>query len=245
VLTQREGDVVVPAHRAEQGTVLEQHAEQPPYLVQLVLAQRGEVAAADPDAAAVRSEQADEGLEEDGLAGPGRAEHDRDLAGGQGQGHVLPADLAAERLGQTVDSDLNAHAMKPPYGDGAPRGTTGTRRPIQRRRTAEVTHQYGIEVLLTFEVRLLPAGSLLLPDRHACRAGVRRRGERRLATDDHRRTAVGGDGTAGRLRGRRVPVCKLGRRAVLARRLRIRSYEQRLDGGTRRHTLHGNSQSHG
>ena len=109
VLAQREGDVVVEVHRAEHGAVLEQHAEELADLVELALGAAGDVGALDDDRAAVGLEQADQGLEQHGLAGAGRAEHHADLTGGDGQGHVAPDELLAEGLGESVDLDLDTH----------------------------------------------------------------------------------------------------------------------------------------
>ena len=72
-----------------------------------------DVGALDEDRAPVGLEQPDEGLEEHRLAGPGRAEHHADLAGGDGQGHVAPDQLPAERLRQPVDLDLDTHDPPP------------------------------------------------------------------------------------------------------------------------------------
>jgi hypothetical protein len=69
VLTQREGDVVVQVHRAEHRTVLEEHPEQLADPVELALRAGGDVGALDMDVTAVRLEQADQRLEEYGLAG--------------------------------------------------------------------------------------------------------------------------------------------------------------------------------
>ena len=82
VLAQRERDVVVEVHRAEHGAVLEQHAEQLADLVELLLGAARDVGALDDDRALVGLEQADQGLEEHGLAGAGRAEHHADLTSG-------------------------------------------------------------------------------------------------------------------------------------------------------------------
>ena len=76
VLAQREGDVVVEVHRAEHRAVLEQHAEELADLVEVLLRAAGDVGALDEDRALVGLDQADEGLEEDRLAGAGGAEHD-------------------------------------------------------------------------------------------------------------------------------------------------------------------------
>jgi hypothetical protein len=53
VLAQREGDVVVEAHRAEQRAVLEQDTEELAHLIEVRFAQLREVATVDDDRAAV------------------------------------------------------------------------------------------------------------------------------------------------------------------------------------------------
>jgi hypothetical protein len=113
VLAQREGDVVVEVHRAEHRAVLEQHAEQLADLVEVLLGAARDVGALDDHRAVVGLEQADDGLEQDRLAGTGGAEHDRDLAGGDGERHVTPDQLLAKGLGQVVDLDLYAHCALP------------------------------------------------------------------------------------------------------------------------------------
>ena len=103
VLTQREGDVVVEVHRPEQGAVLEQHAELP--------ADRGtgrfphahDLLAVHPDLARVRTQQAEDVLEQHRLAGARGAEDGGDLALGDVEGDVLehrvrpPNDLVTPR----------------------------------------------------------------------------------------------------------------------------------------------------
>jgi hypothetical protein len=111
VLAQREGHVVVDAHRSEQGAVLEEHAEEAPHLVQVALGQPGQVLVADPYRAPVGLQQADQRFQEDRLAGTGRAQQDRDLARGQGQAHVGPHRTAIEGLGQPFDAYLDAHPL--------------------------------------------------------------------------------------------------------------------------------------
>jgi hypothetical protein len=106
VLPQREGDVVVDIHGAEQGAVLEQHAELPAHLVELLLVQGGDVLVADPDLASVRLQQPDEVLEEDGLPGSGGAEQQGYVAFGHVEGDVFEDGLRAERLRQSADADL-------------------------------------------------------------------------------------------------------------------------------------------
>src|SRR3712207_5794478 len=90
VLAQRDGDVVEEVHRAEQRTVLEEHAEELPDLVELVLAGLHQVDVVDDDRALLGLEQADQRLEEDRLAGAGGPEQDGDLPRGQGEGDVAP-----------------------------------------------------------------------------------------------------------------------------------------------------------
>ena len=85
VLAQGEGHVVVEVHRAEHGAVLEQHTEELADLVELLLGARRDVDALDHHAAAVGLEQSDDGLQENRLAGAGRAEHHADLARRDGQ----------------------------------------------------------------------------------------------------------------------------------------------------------------
>jgi hypothetical protein len=109
VLPQREGDVVVEVLRAEQGAVLEQHAEQLADLVQLLLADLGDVTAVDDDRAGLGLEQADQGLQEHRLAGAGGPEHHADLTRGEREADVLPDRLSPEPLRQVLDDDLDTH----------------------------------------------------------------------------------------------------------------------------------------
>src|SRR5262249_44534342 len=81
VLAQRDGDVVVDAHRPEQPAALEQHAEQRAGLAQPAPGAPRQVHVPDVDVAALRPEQADQRLQERRLAGARGAEQDRDLAG--------------------------------------------------------------------------------------------------------------------------------------------------------------------
>ena len=76
------------------------------------------------DVALVGLEQTDQRLEEDRLAGAGRAEHHADLAGGDGEGDVAPDELLAEGLGQSVDLDLDAHGSALPARSSRMRTTT-------------------------------------------------------------------------------------------------------------------------
>src|SRR4051794_26126297 len=115
VLAQREGDVVVEVHRAEHRAVLEQDAEELADLVELLLGAGGDVDALDHHAALVGLEQADDRLEEDGLAGARGAQHHADLAGGNREGDIAPDQLLAKALGQVLDLDLDTHFWPPSY----------------------------------------------------------------------------------------------------------------------------------
>ena len=110
VLTKRERGVVVQAHRAEQSTVLEHHAEQRADLVELLGRAFDDVGAVDDDLAALRPKQADQRLEEHRLTGTGRAKEHADLTGGDLHGDVFPDSLGPERLSQSFNLDSNAHA---------------------------------------------------------------------------------------------------------------------------------------
>jgi hypothetical protein len=113
VLAQREGDVVEEVHRAEQGAVLEQDAEELPDLVEPVLAGPDDVGVVDDDGALLGLQQTDQRLQEHRLAGSGGPQQDRDLAGRQGERDIAPDVLAAERLGQPLDLDRDAHVRPP------------------------------------------------------------------------------------------------------------------------------------
>jgi hypothetical protein len=117
VLAQREGDVVEEIHRTEEGAVLEQHTEQLPDLVEVVLAGADDVGVVDDDGSPLGLEQPDQGLEEHRLAGAGGPQEHRDLARGQRQGDVAPDVLTPEGLGQALDLDCDAHD-RPPLRSG-------------------------------------------------------------------------------------------------------------------------------
>jgi hypothetical protein len=114
VLAQREGDVVEEVHRPEERAVLEQHAEELPDFVELVLARLHDVDAVDDDRAALRLEQADQRLEEHRLAGARGAQQHGDLPRREGERDVAPDVLAAEGLGQPLDLDRDPHEFDPP-----------------------------------------------------------------------------------------------------------------------------------
>jgi hypothetical protein len=106
VLTKREGDVVEQGHRPEQRTVLEQHPEHLPDLMQVLHFGFYQVGAVDHDRAGLRFEQADQTPEEDGFPGSGRAEQHADLPGRDREAHVVPDVGSSEGLREALDDDL-------------------------------------------------------------------------------------------------------------------------------------------
>ncbi|EGJ73036.1 putative D-methionine ABC transporter, ATP-binding protein [Streptomyces sp. Tu6071] len=111
VLAQREGDVVEEVHRPEQGPVLEHQAELLAGLHDVPLRRARHVDAVHQDATVLGLEQADQRLEEDGLARPRRTEHDADLPRRQRQADVLPDGLPAEGLRQPLDPHFDSHRL--------------------------------------------------------------------------------------------------------------------------------------
>src|ERR1700744_586552 len=110
VLAQREGGVVVEVHRPEQGAVLEHHAEQRADVVKLLGRTLGDVGAVDDYRAALRAQQTDQRLQEDGLTGTRRAQQNADLALRDLQCDIFPDSLGPEGLRQSLDRDTDAHA---------------------------------------------------------------------------------------------------------------------------------------
>ena len=106
MLPQREGDVVVDVHRPEQGAVLEQDAELAADLVELFLAEGGDVLVADPDLAPVGLQETDQVLQEHAFSRSGRAEHQSDLALGDVEGDVLEDGLGPNDF-VSPDADLD------------------------------------------------------------------------------------------------------------------------------------------
>ncbi len=96
VLAQRERDVVVQIHGAEQRAVLEEHAELAPHPVQVTFAHADGLLAVNPDLALVGPEEADDVLEENGFAGAGGAHDRRDATLGNVEADVLQDGVRAE-----------------------------------------------------------------------------------------------------------------------------------------------------
>jgi hypothetical protein len=112
VLAKRESGVVIQAHRAEQGAVLEHDAEQRADLVELLGRAFDDVGAVDDDLATLGAQQTDQRLQEDGFAGTRRSEKDADLTGRDLQGDVFPNSLGPEGLRQPLNLNSNAHAPR-------------------------------------------------------------------------------------------------------------------------------------
>src|SRR5271168_3937825 len=109
VLAQRERGVVVEAHRPEQGAVLEHDAEQRADVVELFGRALGDVGAVDDDRTALRAQQADQRLQEDGLAGTRGAQQHADLTLRDVQRDVFPDSLGSEGLSQPLNLDTDTH----------------------------------------------------------------------------------------------------------------------------------------
>src|SRR5277367_1915079 len=113
VLAQRKGGVVVEVHRPEQGAVLEHHTEQRADVVKLLGRALSDVGAVDEDRAALRAQQADQRLQEDGLTRTRRAQQNADLALRDLQRDIFPDSLGPEGLRQSLDRDTDAHPKRP------------------------------------------------------------------------------------------------------------------------------------
>ena len=104
VLAQREGDVVVEVHRAEQRAVLEKDAEQFADLVELVLAGPEEVGVLDEDGALFGSSRPTSDFRNTDLPVPDGPSRREISPGGQRQRDVAPDVLTAEGLGRPSTS---------------------------------------------------------------------------------------------------------------------------------------------
>ena len=106
VLAQGEGDVVVEAHRSEQRTVLKEHAELPPDLIEPLLAQADHLRRRPPRSRLLRvCKRPRMFLSKHRLARPRRAEDGGDLALGNIEGDVLEHRIGAEALGHAANGD--------------------------------------------------------------------------------------------------------------------------------------------
>src|SRR6476469_8963799 len=72
----------------------------------------GDVGAQDADLTGLRLTQADDGVQQHRLAGPGAADHAHDLAALNGEVQVLVDDVVLERRGETDDLDGRAVAFQ-------------------------------------------------------------------------------------------------------------------------------------
>ena len=103
LLAQGKGDVVEDRHGIEQGAALEDHPVAPPHRLEGRPAQPRDVHPIHEHGARVRAHEAQEVLEEHGLAPAAPADDDHDLARGHVQIHALEHFLAAEGLAQALD----------------------------------------------------------------------------------------------------------------------------------------------
>jgi hypothetical protein len=109
-LAQREGHVLVDVERVEEPAgerqgALEHHAHPAPHVVELLLAERGEVPALDPHDPGRGLEQADDVADRDRLARPRRAEQHRDRARRHGEVDAVESPLGAELLDDPDELD--------------------------------------------------------------------------------------------------------------------------------------------
>jgi len=105
VLAQREGHVVEHAHRAEQGAVLEEHADAPAQREQLGHRQARHRFAVHDDVAGVGEHEADDVLDQHALARARGPQHDRDLVVGDRDGQTVQDRHAAQALVHVLAAD--------------------------------------------------------------------------------------------------------------------------------------------
>jgi hypothetical protein len=104
-LPEGEGHVVEDRHRVEERPALEDDAIALPDAVQLAAPQARDVGAVHDHRAGIRSEQADEVLEQHRLAPAAAADHHHDLAGGDVEVDAAQYRLGAEALVEALDPD--------------------------------------------------------------------------------------------------------------------------------------------
>src|SRR2546429_628655 len=103
LLAQGKSHVAEDPHGIEQGAALEDHPLAPPHRLEGRPAQPRDVHPIHEHGARVRAHEAQEVLEEHGLAPAAPADDDHDLARGHVQIHALEHFLAAEGLAQALD----------------------------------------------------------------------------------------------------------------------------------------------
>jgi hypothetical protein len=109
---QRKGDVVENGHRVEERAFLERHPELLADLGALAVGKGPEVTAVHENPAGVRSDQPDQVLQENALAGAGRPDDDERLAFGDRQVDAVEHRLPVERLAEVLDPDLGVAARR-------------------------------------------------------------------------------------------------------------------------------------
>src|SRR3954454_20015461 len=160
VLAQREGDVVVEVHRAEQRAVLEEDAELLAHLEQLGVLHVRHRLAVDEDVALVGIQQADHVLDAHRLPRARRAEDHRDLV--VGQAHVQAAQdlVAAEGLVHVDELHRVAGAVRALLLAGVPLELVVLAVLARVAALADDGHARGVDLLVGLLV-----GGLLVPRR--------------------------------------------------------------------------------
>src|SRR5262249_36018617 len=129
LLAQREGDVVEAGQRVEECAPLKDDAVVPAYLVHRPRPQVGDVRPVDHHLAAVGAEQAEQMLEEDGLATAAAPDDHGDGAIGHVEVDAAEDGLACERLREPPDFD---HRLASPSAAARTTTITGSPRPRLR-----------------------------------------------------------------------------------------------------------------
>ena len=106
VLAEGQGHVLGQRQRPQQGPVLKEHAHVAAHAAELPRRQGEEVLSGQPQNAGLRAVQADDVLEQGGLAAAGAPEDDRHLAGRQSGGDVLQDSPAAVAQRQLLECDV-------------------------------------------------------------------------------------------------------------------------------------------
>src|SRR5262249_14170588 len=136
---QREGDVVEAGQRVEERAPLKDDAVVPAYLVHRPGPQVGDVRPVDHHLAAVGAEQAEQMLEEDGLAAAAAPDDHGDGAIGHVEVDAAEDGLACERLREPPDFDHRLASPSAASPSAAARTAAITGSPSAVARTATIT----------------------------------------------------------------------------------------------------------
>ena len=99
------GDVLAHGEGIEERALLEDHADPAAQVEQVLFLHLGDVVAEDPDAAAVRLEQAERQFQDGALAGAGHAQQHLGFAVTQQEGNAVEHDVLVEGDGHVVEDD--------------------------------------------------------------------------------------------------------------------------------------------